>query len=511
MINLYYPGQSLLQMPFFFMGHAAAVLLGYRPDGFSFPYQLAMGISALFYTLLGLFFCRKLLYNHSQNESLSLIIPLLVFFGTNLFTYSIYAGCYTHCYSFTFLTLCLYFAERFFKNDANKLQNGLFLLLCATVVVFLRPVNLILLSSIFYFFQPFSRKQFFASLSFNRSTAVAILLLLVVLGYNFTTTYVQTQSLVANTYTIGRFHFNDWSHVWDNFFGFQNGILWYTPLIFMSFVALLFIRRQPRLLFLLLPVLFIIFLYSFWFYWNIVNRTLVDFSGILAVLLLQLFLRVKERPLQRRITWMLALLCIPFFQLKAFQLRNGILHGTYTYWNYYARNFFTLHHVDVYPIDPTTILQKAEYVYDFEKERGSGISTEKYYAGKQALVLDSAVEYGGSATVALPDFFKAQGFKKIKAAFWFYRLEPVNNIQFVMAFTRNDSVFASQTFYINASTPPGFWQLKEFGMDVPEGMNSSHQLTVYFWNPEKRNKVFIDNLNVECILKNGSDEISPDK
>ena len=127
MINLYYPGQSLLQLPFFFVGHFFAKILEYPADGFSLPYQMAMGISGLFYTLLGLFFCFKLLVNLSKDSKLSFLITVIVFFGTNLFTYSIFAGCYTHCYSFAFLSLSLYASERFFNSQDRKFH---FLLLC---------------------------------------------------------------------------------------------------------------------------------------------------------------------------------------------------------------------------------------------------------------------------------------------------------------------------------------------------------------------------------------------
>ena len=68
MINLYYPGQSLFQLPFFFLGHISARLFNYPADGYSAPYQVAMGISGIFYTLLGLLFCSKLIFNISQKN-----------------------------------------------------------------------------------------------------------------------------------------------------------------------------------------------------------------------------------------------------------------------------------------------------------------------------------------------------------------------------------------------------------------------------------------------------------
>ena len=511
MINLYYPGQSLLQLPFFFLAHLSAKLFNYPQDGFSTPYQVWMGVAGIFYTLLGLLFCSKLLFNISQSRRLSVYIPVLIFFATNLFTYSIFAGCYTHCYSFAFVSLSLYFAQKFFSENENKLSNLFMLGLCALIVVFLRPVNCILLLSVLYFFKPFSLKQIFISKINRFSMLVALAGILLVVVYNMSITYTQTHALIANTYTIGRFYFNDWSHVWDNFVGFQNGILWYTPVIFLAFVPLLFLRRQPGIIFLLAPVFLIILLYSFWFYWNIVNRTLVDFSGILAVLLLQLFLYFKENKRVLRWIWVLSFVSIPFFQLKAYQLRNGILNSSYTYWRYYAKYFFTLHHVDVFPVNPKTIVESQDYFYDFERESGNDITTENPFEGNKSVKLDQNSEYGCSKTFTLPSFFNKPGFKKIKAAFWFYRMQGAENIQLVFSFTKNDSVISYHPFYINATTKSDVWDFKEFGMDLPETIGTDCKLVVYFWKPDKPDKAYIDNFKLELILKNGSDEITLDK
>ena len=46
-INLYYPGVALLQLPFFLTGHLVAYLTEQPMDGFSWPYQLFMALSAI--------------------------------------------------------------------------------------------------------------------------------------------------------------------------------------------------------------------------------------------------------------------------------------------------------------------------------------------------------------------------------------------------------------------------------------------------------------------------------
>ena len=87
----------------------------------------------------------------------------------------------------------------------------------------------------------------------------------------------------------------------------------------------------------------------------------------------------------------------------------------------------------------------------------------------------------------------------------------LDNIHLVYAFVRNDTVLEYHPFYINKSTRAGEWDYKEFGTDLPDKMDSRYKLSIYFWNPEKKDEAFIDNFKLEFILKNGSDEITLDK
>lgn len=508
MINLYYPGQSLLQLPFFFIGHVGALLTDYPADGFSLPYQLAMGFAALFYTLIGLWYCFKLLQNLSSHPKLAFAITLVVYFGSNLFSYSIFAGCYTHTYSFAFLTLALYASERFFTSSDNKIKYLLLLKFSTIVVLSLRPVNGILLLSVLYFFKPFSFKQIVDKKKWTAPSVVFACLILLVLAYSMKILYTQTHHLWANTYTIGQFYFNDWSHVWDNFFGFQNGIFWYTPLIMLSFLTLIDVKKNPKLLFLLVPIFFMILVYSFWFYWNIVNRTLVDFTGILAVLMLVLYQRLTDFPKLKKVFTVVSLLCVFVFQLKAYQLRNGILNNNYTNWKYYAKHYFTLHHVDVFPISPKTIIKQSDIYFDFESEMGSDITSKKSHNGKQAAILDQSCEYAATKTFSIPAFFKEEGFKKIRLSFWFYREPEINDVQLVFAFLRKDSTLLTLPFYINESTPAKQWDFKEFGCDLPDQIKSGDVFRIYFWNPGKKNACYIDEMKLDFVLKDGTDEIN---
>jgi len=506
-INKYYPGQSLLQMPFFFISHAAAQTFNWPADGFSFPYQVGMGVAAIFYVLLGLFFCRRLLMSLFKDSFISALTPLLIFFGTNLFTFTVYSGCYSHAYSFCFITLAFYSAWLFF-NRPNKLFYFFLTALFSIIVLTIRPLNAVLLAGLLYFCKPFSIKSFLPT-SKDLWKSVGLLSCIgCVLFYSLHIIYKQTGSFLINTYIGEKFYFDDWSHVVDNFFGFQYGMLWYTPLILLCFVSVFAVRNHPKLLFLLLPLLFLILLYSFWWYWNIVARVIVDCSVILALLLAHTFIYFKHHKKTFRIAMFLALVSVPFFQLKAFQLRQHIVDNNYTFDKYYFKYFFTLKQVFVFPVNPNTIVEKQGYFNDFESQVGSQATTVQKFEGRQAAILNNENEYACTQTFPVPGFFGEKGFKKIKASFWIRAGQDMNNVTLVFTFSRRDTTLAYLPFYMTDNLRHGKWDYREYGIDLPENIKPGDQFGVYFWNPSHKKEAYIDNFKIEFLLTDGSDEVT---
>ena len=79
-INKYYPGMSFLWMPFFLGVHAVCKVFGLHANGFSQPYQMAIGFATLIYTCLGLWYLRKFLLKLFKNELTAVLIPIMVYY-----------------------------------------------------------------------------------------------------------------------------------------------------------------------------------------------------------------------------------------------------------------------------------------------------------------------------------------------------------------------------------------------------------------------------------------------
>jgi hypothetical protein len=510
MINKYYPGLSLLQLPFFLLSHVIASLFDYPTDGFSLPYQLGIAISALFYCVIGLFFSRQLIFKVFNDAMLANIVPILIFFGTNLFTYTIFLGCYSHCYSFCMITLVYYSAWMFF-NQVNKKIVWLFLvLLFCTIVLSIRPLNCILLVGLLYFYKPILRHQFIIGAFEKWMISFLVACIVFFAYYSLSIIHLQTGSFLINTYVGEKFYLKNWPHIADNLFGFQYGFLWYSPLILICLFSIFFVKQNPRILLLLSGILLLIMIYSFWWYWNIVARVIVDCSIILALLLAFLFVKLRERPKVFKLFCVLSCLSLPIFQLKAYQLRAHIIDNNYTYAKYYFKYFFTLHPVHVFPVNPGTVIGYQADFRDFEHENAEQVTMDRGFEGHQSALLNSNHEYACTQSFKVPAFFNTRGFKKIRIAFWMYLDQDISNVHLICDFRKHDNSVLYQPFYIGKQEPRGRWFYNEFGRDVPDNIKAGDDFSVYFWNPDKRDVAFIDNLKVEFILTNGADEVTFD-
>jgi hypothetical protein len=95
-----YPiGVALMQLPFFLAAHGIALITPARADGFSAPYQIANGVSAVFYFTLAIGILRRLLAGLFEPRVVTLTLVVIAF-GTNLYHYATFDATFSHVYSF---------------------------------------------------------------------------------------------------------------------------------------------------------------------------------------------------------------------------------------------------------------------------------------------------------------------------------------------------------------------------------------------------------------------------
>jgi hypothetical protein len=510
-INKYYPGLSLLWTPFFVIAHGSAKLSGYKADGYSLPYQIAIAFASLCYLFLGLFYLRKLIQKLYHNELLSLIIPFTIFYGTHLFYYTVFLNSQSHTYSFTFVTLFLYFTYSFFNEADKKTFHLILSVLCFSILISIRPLNGLIVFAIPALIpNNFFKEKYKIKLE-SKSILPLVLVLLVIIN-TCVILYTQTETVIPYTYVNERFYFTN-PKLFDVLFSYHAGLFTYVPLALISFFGVFYLKNKVQK-FLFPAILFLIlYLYSSWWYWPITTRALIDFYPIIALILAALLSKVINYPKLKTTFITLLFILTGYHQLKSFQLHNGILDENYTHSELYWQNFFRIHKTNLFTIPPTSIVEQNSFLENFETNTYVGLkSNQLSRTGSFSGLLDKDHPFSSIFRYNLPNFFTNQGIKKIRFSGWFYFNPEIKNAQVIFQFfNRKDSLLFETPYYISSDVIQyEKWDYKEFGCELSaEELNSKtiDHIQIFVWNDEAKGKLHIDDIKTEFILTDKSFEI----
>jgi hypothetical protein len=503
-INKYYSGLSYIWLPFFVLGHTLAKLFHYPPDGFSAPYQWAMGLASLFYLVLGLLFLRGLLYKLFHLKWLATLIPLLYFFGTHLFSYAIFSNTLSHVYSFCFSTGFLYYTLSFFRDPQYKTRQLFLAVLFLVIGVCIRPLNILL----FFAVPALIPKSFsWRTTVLEKINVFHLLIALLTLGalaWQVHVSVVQTQQVLPYTYTDEHFDFGK-ARFFDALWSYHQGIFLYVPLILFSVVGFLFFERKAG--WILLSVFAgIIFLYSAWWYWPVMKRVLIDWYAIPAIGLAALLAATKNKLLRAAVLTLL-FISVGYFQLKAYQVQQGILDEYLTDKALYWRHFWRVRPANNFAIPEKSIREKVSLEENFEVQKpGVKGSTAIAYEGKQSMVLDSTSFISTVQNFSYPALFRGQELRKMRVGLEMYAGKGVEEAQvLIKILSPSNRELLLFPFYLDAAhLPQEQWDYKEFGFTFPDTTqlppDSVNVIQVLIWNVHPAKPIYVDALQTDFIL-----------
>ncbi len=337
-------GLAYLYAPFFAMAHIYAKLFGAPPTGYSYPYQIALLISALFYLAIGLYFLRKVLLRYFSELTSSLTIATIVF-GTNLLWYVSFEAIMSHGYIFALGCSLLWVTIRW--HESPSLKNTLLIGLIAGLLTLIRPTNILV---ILYFglYGVWSIRDFKNKLMvlFGKPTIFLILSLAFLLPWipQFIYWKAITGQVLFYSYTANEsFLFNS-PKFFEVLLGYRKGWLIYTPVMLLSIIGILTFLKNKEQFFWASLSLFILFLYmvSCWWCWwfggSFGLRPMIDIYAFLTIPLAASlsFLTEKSRWI-KLIGIILPLVFIYHncFQIK--QFKTGAIHYAFntsrSYWS----------------------------------------------------------------------------------------------------------------------------------------------------------------------------------
>ncbi|MDI1354447.1 MAG: hypothetical protein PSX36_06000 [bacterium] len=300
-INVHPIGVSILLLPFFLIAWFIAFIFGAALDGYSFPFQASVALAALTYATVGLVYLKKLFAAHAISDKTGALLIILIYFGTNLFHYTLSEAGMSHVYSFSLISVFLFHSYSFVKGRYNR--DLLLSALVLGLILLVRPNNILILLSIFMWFRSWNEcNSFFKSLLSNKYFYFAMLIAASIVFLQGIVWFVQTDSFFQNTYKRDGFY---WFHpqLLNMLFGFNAGFFIYTPLCFLLLFGMSAVFKENRFAFYSTAAFLLVLFYFFSSYWGYTYfdglgiRVLIDYYAVFALLGAKLFDSLLNREL----------------------------------------------------------------------------------------------------------------------------------------------------------------------------------------------------------------------
>lgn len=517
-VDKYFLGTAVLMYPFFMTAHCLSFYFHQPTDGYSILYQYFMGLSAVFYIFLGIFFCDKLLRLYDANTYQSMFICALLVFGTNIFFYAVVEPTMSHAYSFALVTAFLFYSKKIFDNEDPRCIIPAFLSL--SLVILIRPSNIMIILAL-----PFlagSLQKFLTAFRFIIRhyffTLSGALIAFLIISLQFVMWYKQCGQFIVYSYTYEKFYLDN-PNIVNVLFSYQKGFFVYTPLFFLSLFGFIFLFRKNKFASaaLFLSLVLIVYVISSWHQWfygaSFGFRPLIDYFALFAILLLFALNYFRGRFM--KIVFIILCLCtLCINQVQAYQYKNFILHwyymSEYKFWRIFLKtdgkwNGYVWDNPEMIDIKGKNV---KSIFSDFEKEdnqwSGSALLDvgKKAHSGKIVSAVDANTTF--SNTLILTDQKGIAGCKKPALTVSGFLLD--NNrftsykLQLIVSYENKQGV----TYFYKPRQVDNFvrrekgWKKFEIGLYLDPLLSESDIIKVYFWNQDKES-FLIDDVKLEFI------------
>jgi hypothetical protein len=348
-----YPiGLSILFLPFYFIGELIASCTNYPTDGFSKPYQLSVLYGSYVYTLVGLYYFRKILRDFFTDKITSIVL-LIFYFGTNLLLYSSMYGqpANVHNIILTLHTLVIYQTIKWHKYYKFNILISIGVLI-GIIAITRPPEALIILFPLLYTVydkQTFKNKiQLFIKHK-SQLIITSILFSLVILIQLIYWKHV-TRKFIFDSYQNNLsegFNFSS-PYILEFLFSFRKGWLLYSPIIIFSIIGFYFLYKIHKSIFYSIFIFFILNLYvisswsCWWYGMSFSSRAIVSSYVILAIPMGYFLIEVGKKNKLKYIITSVIIILIGFNLFQIYQYRNGIIHPTLTSKEYYKSVFLQI-------------------------------------------------------------------------------------------------------------------------------------------------------------------------
>jgi hypothetical protein len=280
-------GQAIAMAPWFFVAdlwvnHSHK----YIRDGFSFPYQFSIGIGMFIYSLIGLFFLRKILLVYFRNITVSIILLLLVL-GSNYLNYSSIDQAMPHNTLFTIYTIIIWLSIKYYRKPSN-VKIILIGLLCGFATL-IRPTDIISIL-IPLLINTANLEELVGRYSYIKSNLQHLVL------FVFSFIFVICIQLIywkytSNSWIIYSYQNQGFSwmhpHILNYLFSYRCGWILFCPLMILPFVGMIpfyFKKSNTFLVYIFTLIsIYLVTAWDIWDYGSTAGRAMVQYYPILLL------------------------------------------------------------------------------------------------------------------------------------------------------------------------------------------------------------------------------------
>jgi hypothetical protein len=518
-INKYFIGTAVMELPFFLIAYGTAPLFGYHMNGYSFPFHMAIALATICYVLLGLDQLRRLLSKMGVQEYVQAIALLLVFFGTNLYYYTLGEPGMSHAFSFTMMAVFINHTYNVFHLQRRK--SILTMIFAVGMIIMIRPVNGVAVFAI-----PFiagSWKTLVDGIRFclqhywRVAAGVGIFLFLLFLQLLM---YKRTAGdWFADSYN-GEHLILSQPHIMEILFSWKKGWFIYTPLMFVALGGIVFLKNNfQRIAFVLLMFIavYVVSCWELWWYGGSFGmRPMIEYYPVMAIPLALL--------LQKALRKFWYLLAVPVFGfilvlslVQLYQYFTAILPYNDMTAEKYEKIFFKTSADYILIYDPGTMLQhqlpagsikgasfKRTFEEGLDNQFGAqGITSGQSFSGENATMLNAEVKESSGIRVQLRDAFPdstqiANGWMVIRAKILLF--EKLATPKMAFSIHEGDRTFywTTRPVYFEIGNV-GQWQDFSYTIKIPAEATPNSTVSVFMFHDDQ-SLVYADDFEVEFYV-----------
>lgn len=523
LVMKYTSGMAIMYAPAFFTAHLLAKHLGYEADGFSKPYQMAIGIWSLLWSFVGLWFLRKMLIKGGFNDKSVAFTSILYVLATHYLNYAAIDSAMTHSYIFTLYAILLWLILKF--DNTPSVGKAIGMGICIGLAALARPTELIvILIPLLWGVSNFeAMKMRFTFLKRHISMVFITAAVAFLIGF------IQ---LIYWKYTTGHFIYNsygsedkmEWlhTHIIDGLFSARKGWLVYTPAMLFSLIGFVFLYKKRREYFWTMGIFTVLFIYvSFahniwWYGGGLGQRQMIQIYPMLAFPLAAFFDYVLQNKIWRIIVSVSMLICIYLNIWLLYQAHKGghfeaeyttpaYLRATLGRWNIPDDTRKLLD--NKYDFQGTMRDVNVIYKNDFENDTAQSIVNQNVISGNKSLSVDKLHPYSPKMEIPLlprsarSDNGSIKDKKWLRATATFRAVSKEWNtwsmMQWIVTLKKGEQEVKS--FYLRPHRIMNEGETKKIWLDAKISRYDFDKISISFWNTDSEKQTLIDDLTVETF------------